>query len=84
MLFRIPINPFQSEFIATTEELRQRLIERAKISQHLSFSYRKSTGDEVNEFVEYHPQQDVLIDTKKGEPINWRELQKKASGQYYG
>lgn len=84
MIFRIPISPLQSEFVATTEELRQRLIEQAKTSQHLSFSYKKSTGDEINEFVEYHPQQDLLIDTEKGEPINWRALQKKASGQYYG
>lgn len=84
MKFRIKRDFFLSDYIANTDDLRQALVAQSNESNILSFCYKKSSGEEIHSLVKYDKNNDVLIDSETEQPVDWRALQMKATGQYYG
>jgi hypothetical protein len=84
MRFRITRSFLSSDYIANTEDLRQALVNESSKQNILSFFYKKSSGEEINSLVKYDAKNDILIDNETDKPVNWRALQEKATGQYFG
>jgi len=84
MRFRIVHNFLSSDYIANTDDLRQALINKSTKQSILSFCYKKLSGEEVHSLVQYDTENDILIDNETEKPIDWRSLQEKATGQYFG